>query len=60
MNKCVERSAITKICLLENVLSKQPEVVLPVGRIVAVAVHMPHVRHLLRLKIGMNTLADTD
>ena len=46
--------------LFENTLSEQPQVVFPVGSVMAVAVHMPNVRHLLFFEISMHALANAD
>ncbi len=47
-------------CLLEKALRKQPEVVLPMGCVVTVAVHVPNMRHLLLFEKGVESLADPD
>ena len=46
--------------LFEEPLSKQVQVIAPLGRVVAVGVDMPDVRHVVLLEVGVNALADAD
>ena len=41
---------------LENLLSKQVQVLAPLRGVVAVGVHMPDVRHVMLLEIGVHAL----
>src|SRR4051794_26238177 len=44
----------------EETLGEEIQVVLPLGRVVRVAVHVPDMRDALRFQVGVHALADAD
>lgn len=46
--------------LSKDALGKQPQIILPVRRVVGISVHVPNMRNVLFLAIDMNALADTN
>src|SRR5580704_30797 len=52
--------ALRERCLAEHALEEVVQIVSPLRRIVGMAIHIPHVRHVLFLEISVHPLANAD